>query len=189
MSKCLCGVLLSLAPLMLVLPAGATDLLPDEYSYPPEGSGPYENSYNDRADLPPDENGYRREPYVDWQSHTGDPDPAYERPYGRSPYLDYPAYERRDYRDLARYCQPDGWAVANGYLPPQWCFPEPRERAGAPLGVAPPSPYRRGYVSRRRAIDAPSEGGGVRSLGMDLGSHCERPARRRVSLVGFSLGS
>jgi hypothetical protein len=152
MSKRLCGVLLSLAPLILVLPAGATDLLPDEYSYPPEGSDPYDNSYNDGAAMLPDENGYRREPYVSSHGHTGYPDQNYQRPYGRFPDVDSPAYGRSDYRDLARYCQPDDGAAANGYLPPRWCFQEGRERAGTSIGVAPPSAYQRGYISRNHPI-------------------------------------
>ena len=148
MSRLLCIVLLVLAPLILVLPAAATDLLPDEYSYPPEGSDllPH-HSYNDGADLLPYENGYRSEPYVRPRGYIGYPDQAYEGVYDRPPYPGYPVYGRPDYRDVARYCQPDGWAVANGYLPPPWCFPEVRERARAPIGVAPSYKYGQGYWS------------------------------------------
>jgi hypothetical protein len=147
MSKLLCIVLLALAPLMLVLPAAATDLLPYEYSYPAEGADllPYDGGYHDDADLLPHENGYSPEPYVRPRGYIGYPDQAYGGVYGRPPYPAY--YGRPDYRDLARYCQPDAWAVANGYLPPLWCIPRGQERARAPFEVAPPHAYGRGSWS------------------------------------------
>jgi hypothetical protein len=142
MSKLLCIVLLVLAPLMLVLPAAATDLLQDEYSYPAEGADllPYDSGYHGDANVLP-ENGYSPEPYVHPRGNIGYPDQAYGGAYGRPP------YGRPDYRDVARYCQPDGWAVANGYLPPLWCFPGGQERARAPFEVAPPHAYGRGSWS------------------------------------------
>jgi hypothetical protein len=99
-----------LAPLVLVVPAAAADLLPYE-------------------------NGYLPEPYARPHAYTGYPGPAYGRP---------------DYRDIARYCEPDDWAVADGYIPPAWCFSEGPERALAPIGVPAPYPYQRGYTSHYR---------------------------------------
>jgi hypothetical protein len=151
-------VLLALASLMFALPAAATDLLPYGDGYAPEGADllPYDNGYAqggtdvlpygngyapETADLQPYENGYAPDPYL--RPHNRYLGPAYERPYGRSPYAGYPVYGRPDSRDIARYCRPDAWSVANGYVPPAWCFFEGGE------GVRAPSPYtsRRGYVS------------------------------------------
>ena len=105
------ALLLAGAPLVLVSPAAATDLLDYDFGYPRQG-------------------------YLD---------PAYERPYGA-----YAGY-RPDYRDIARYCEPDDWAVANGYVPPTWCFPGRPAQVWGRAGLPPaPGCAQRDYPYRAR---------------------------------------
>jgi hypothetical protein len=123
---------IALAPLLLVSPAAATDLM----------------NYD---------NGYAPEAYVGPDAYAGYPGPAYERPYvPPDAYIRYPApaYEHPNYRDVARYCEPDAWAIAEGYVPPTWCFPEGPTTALDTMGLPAPSIYGRnyptpGYASRR----------------------------------------
>jgi hypothetical protein len=122
MSKLLCKlVFVAVAPLLWVSPASATDLL--EY-----------------------ENGYA--PYAGPHPYSTEPGLAYERPYAPpDAYIRYPApaYGHPNYRDVARYCDPDIWALADGYVPPPWCFPEGPAPAVDPSGVSVPRIYGRDY--------------------------------------------
>ena len=64
-----------------------------------------------------------------------------------------PAYGRPDYRDVARYCEPDDGTVAAGYIPPAWCFPA-RPGASGPIDLPAASIYgprypTPGYAHRR----------------------------------------
>jgi hypothetical protein len=143
-------VLLASASLVWVVPAAATDLLPYGNGYPPPGADllPYENGYApEGADLVPHENGYLPQWYGSPRAIDRYQDLTYERPNAPLPGNGYSAYGRPSYRDFTRYCEPDGWAVANGYIPPAWCFPEGAERAQAPLGVAPHHSYHQGYAA------------------------------------------
>jgi hypothetical protein len=122
MSKLLWNlVFVAMTPLLLASPAGATDLL--EF-----------------------DNGYA--PYAEPLPYSTEPDLAYERSYAPpDAYIRYPnpAYGHPNYRDVARYCDPDNWALANGYVPPPWCFPEGPARAFDPSGVSIPRIYGRDY--------------------------------------------
>ena len=109
----------ALAAMVFVSPAAAADLLD------------YDNGYAPPESLP--------DPYA----YNGYPHSAYEGTYA-PPNVDIrypaPAYGRPDYRDVARYCEPNDGTVAAGYIPPAWCFPA-RPGASGPIDLPAPSIY------------------------------------------------